>query len=86
METEEEARPVFPAYSTSSVEFVEKVPHPQSAPLQIGITPAEYFFVGLMSFPQLSDPLPLGSYIIGLDAFDIVEFRSILLGAQIPRE
>jgi len=72
-------RPISPTNSTSSVEFIDKVRIPPPRPRNYYYyDPNESLETLIIQFPQRTDPLPSGSYTIGLDDFDLAEIREIV--------
>jgi len=76
---EELPRPTFPANSTSSMEFIDKVSiHPPQPKHYYYYDPDQSLDNLILQFPQCT--IPPVSYSIGPDDFDLSEIRSTILG------
>jgi len=81
----EPPRPISPANSTSSVEFIDEIRIP-SARLRhyYYYDPLQLLDNLILQFPQRTTPLSPGFYFIGLDDFDLSEIRSAISGQNRP--
>jgi len=72
-------RPNFPTNSTtSSIEFIDEIHIPPPRLKYYHYDPYESLETLITQFPQRTDPLPSGLYIIGPDDFDLTEIKQVI--------